>query len=57
MDKSDFPDNIGLGEQPNTKTKIFSVVVNENSTTFLYTLNRGKRKHFLRGKKFSCPLF
>ena len=26
------------------KTKIFFVGVNENSTTFLYTLNRGDKK-------------
>ena len=27
-----------------TKSKIFFVGVNENSTTFLYTLNRGDKK-------------
>ena len=40
--------------KPNTKTKNqkFSVSVNKNSTTFLYTLNRGGQENiFLEGEK------
>ena len=32
--------------KPKTKAKIFFVGVDENSTTFLYTLNRGDNKTF-----------
>ena len=40
------------------ETKIFFVGVNENSTTFLYTLNRGDQTTFFRrGKKISCPFY
>ena len=38
---------------------IFFVGVNENSTTFLYTFEKGGQENiFLEGeKKFSCPPF
>ena len=40
------------------KTKIFFVGVNKNSTTFLYTLNRGEKKTFFRrGKSILVLLF
>ena len=38
------------------KTKILFASVNENSTSFLYNLNR-YMSIFRRAKKFSCPLF
>ena len=44
--------------KPKTKTKNQNIFVglNENSMTFLYTLNRGDKK--TEGeKKFSCPPF
>ena len=41
-----------LKPKTKTKIKIFFVGVNENSTPFLYTLNRGEKKTlFLEGER------